>query len=363
MAKDICLDIILQDGKYYYLISHPYSKEVFYRIKALAGSHWSYQSRVWMVPLTNYSIPYLEEWLRGYGDLKVERAELKLEEIKADARVDPYLRRFNRHMERLRYSTNTMKTYTEAIRVFLKFCGEKDLKDISNEDVARFNSQYIIAKKYSESYQNQVTSAIKLFFYAISNRKIDIEMLERPRRSRVLPEVMSKEEVKRLLLGVANTKHRTMLVIAYSCGLRAGEILRIELKHIDYDRGVISIKQSKGKKDRIVPLGNKTADIIKAYVELYKPKSYLFPGQDGSSEYSYRSLQQVFKAAVEKAEIRKDVSLHTLRHSYATHLLEGGTNLRFIQELLGHNSSKTTEIYTHVSKHNLGSVKSPFEDL
>lgn len=154
-----------------------------------------------------------------------------------------------------------------------------------------------------------------------------------------------------------------MLSLVYSCGLRAGELLRLESSHINFDRGVISIKQSNGRKDRIVPMGEKTAGMIKGYCELYKPSVYLFFGQSGNNEYSYRSLKNVFRGVVEKVNIKKEVSWHTLRHSYATHLLERGTNLRYIQELLGHNSSKTTEIYTHVSKHNLSDVKSPFEDF
>lgn len=363
MQKVITLEIVLLNGKHYYSLKHPFDDRIYYRIKALECSRWSYERRGWLIPISDSTLPCMIEWLEGYGELKTEAAELKLEEMRVNAGLALYLQRFEQHLACLRYSTNTRKTYTEAIRVFLIFCGNKELKEISNEDVFRFNCTYILGNHYSESYQNQITSAIKLFFVAIAGRKLDLEMLERPRRSKVLPQVMSKEEVKRLLNGVLNIKHRTMISLVYSCGLRAGELLRMKPKHVEYDRGIISIKKSKGMKDRIVPLGEKTAEMIKNYTDLYKPETYLFPGQDGESEYSYRSLQKVFRVAVEKAEISKDVTLHTLRHSYATHLLEGGTNLRYIQEILGHSSSKTTEIYTHVSKHSLGAVKSPFEDF
>lgn len=179
----------------------------------------------------------------------------------------------------------------------------------------------------------------------------------------MLPNVLSKDEIKLILEAHANVKHKTMLSLIYSCGLRCSELLQLKPEDIDSKRNIVLIKQAKGKKDRITPLSPKILVLLRMYYQLYKPKTYLFEGQEPGSIYSAKSLQGVLKQALEKAQIQKPVTLHWLRHSYATHLLENGTDLRYIQELLGHNSSRTTEIYTHVSTKNLQQIKSPFDDL
>jgi site-specific recombinase XerD len=154
-----------------------------------------------------------------------------------------------------------------------------------------------------------------------------------------------------------------MLSLIYACGLRRGELLNLKLIDIDSQRGMIRINQGKGGKDRLVPISEKVLELLREYYQYEKPKVYLFEGQHMGEKYNERSLQQVLKQALEKAKIKKPVTLHWLRHSYATHLLESGTDLRYIQELLGHNSSKTTEIYTHVSQKSLQKIRSPFDDL
>lgn len=174
---------------------------------------------------------------------------------------------------------------------------------------------------------------------------------------------MSKEEIKLILEAHSNIKHKTMLSLIYSCGLRRSELLNLKPNDIDSKRNIVIIRQSKGKKDRITPLSPKILELLRAYYTIYKPKIFLFEGQKSGSIYSEKSLQSVLKQALQKAKINKPVTLHWLRHSYATHLLESGTDLRYIQELLGHNSSKTTEIYTHVSTKSLQQIKSPFDDL
>ena len=188
-------------------------------------------------------------------------------------------------------------------------------------------------------------------------------MIRRPKRSKTLPNVLSKEEVKAILNSLTNTKHITMLSLIYSCGLRCGELLKLKPQHIDSKRNVLILKNSKGKKDRIAPLSLKTIEMLRDYFKEYRPKVYLFEGQNIGTMYDVRSLQKVLKKAVISAKITKPVTLHWLRHSYATHLLESGTDLRYIQEILGHSSSRTTEIYTHVSTKSIQLIKSPFDDL
>lgn len=271
--------------------------------------------------------------------------------------------KFQNYLKAKRYSDSTIKTYTEALRVFIKFFIDKPLEEIDNSDVILFNNEYILKNNLSESYQNQTVNALKLFFIVTHNKKIIVELLERPRREKRLPNVLSKDEVKQILGALTNIKHQTMLSLIYSCGLRCGELLSLKPNQIDSKRNILLVHQSKGKKDRIVPLSNKTIEMLRNYYSIYKPEVYLFEGQNKGESYDERSLQKIIKKAVYLARINKPVTLHWLRHSYATHLLEAGTDLRYIQEILGHNSSRTTEIYTHVSTNNLQQIKSPFDDL
>ncbi len=237
------------------------------------------------------------------------------------------------------------------------------MADITGAGVIGYNNDFILKNELSSSYQNQVVNAIKLFFSTQENRRLDPELIHRPKREKLLPNVLSKEEVKLILEAHSNLKHRAMLSLSYSCGLRSGELLSLKPEHIDSKRSIVIIKQAKGKKDRITPLSAKILEMLRAYFVESKPKTWLFEGQTAGEQYDQRSLQLVLKQALAKAKIKKPATLHWLRHSFATHLLEAGTDLRYIQEILGHNSSKTTEIYTHVSTHSIQKIVSPFDTL
>lgn len=270
---------------------------------------------------------------------------------------------FSNYLKYRRYSSNTIKTYTECLRVFLDFHASELPNELNNSDIIRFNSEYILARNCSISYQNQVINAIKLFYRSAHGVRIEIDHIERPRREKRLPNVLSKEEVKSILQTPTNPKHQAMLSLIYACGLRRSELLNLTLKDILSDRGLLFIQQSKGKKDRVVPISNKLIELLRDYYKAFKPKTWLFEGQQSGVKYSERSIQLVLNQALTKVKIKKPVSLHWLLYSYATHLLESGTDLRYIQELLGHSSSRTTEIYTHVSTQNLQHIRSPFDDL
>ena len=262
-----------------------------------------------------------------------------------------------------RYSESSVKTYTEALRIFLYYFRHIPVSEITNDDIILYTKERIINSGLSSSYQNQMVNSIKLYFATIENKKIELEKIQRPRREHLLPNVLSKEEVKKILTAHYNIKHRTMLSLIYSCGLRRSELLNLKPLDIDSNRHIIIIRQAKGKKDRIVPLSDRILVMLREYYTYYRPKVYLFEGQFPGERYDGGSLAQVLKQALRKCGITKPVSLHWLRHSYATHLLENGTDLRYIQEILGHKSSRTTEIYTHVSTTSLLLVKSPFDDL
>ena len=270
---------------------------------------------------------------------------------------------FKNYLNYRRYSQNTVKTYSDALEVFFRFFNDRPPEIINIDDLFQFNTEYILKKNLSASYQNQVINAIKLFYRNRFNRTMEVDFIQRPRREKRLPNVLSKNEVKSILEAPTNLKHRAMLSLIYACGLRRSELLNLTLKDILSERGLLFIRQSKGKKDRVVPISIKLIEMLRDYYKAYKPKTWLFEGQEVGKKYSERSIQLVLNQAVEKAKIVKPVSLHWLRHSYATHLLENGTDLRYIQELLGHSSSRTTEIYTHVSTRNLQQIRSPFDDL
>lgn len=319
------------------------------RIKKLEGARWSQSKKVWHLPDT------AENRLR----FKINVLQQQVPSTEGIL----HLEKFEQWLRSKRYSENTIKTYKDALKSFLVFYAQKSVGAITNDDVVVYNNEYILKNKLSSSYQNQIVNALKLYFKTVQDKKIDIEKVHRPKREKSLPNVLSKEEVKLILEAHSNIKHKMMLSLIYSCGLRSGELIALQPVHIDSKRNIVLLKNAKGKKDRIVPLSLKILEMLREYYKLYKPTVYLFEGQIAGTMYSEKSLQSILKQALQKTGIKKPVSLHWLRHSYATHLLESGTDLRYIQELLGHNSSRTTEIYTHVSTKSIQHIKSPFDDL
>jgi integrase/recombinase XerD len=325
------------------------NNELIARIKKLEGSRWSQSLGVWHLPdnKTNralFKLPLLSE-------------SLPSEEGKAA------IIQFIQWLRSKRYSESTIKTYSEALKSFLVFYKEKPIVAITNEDVVLYNNNYILKNNLSASYQNQIVNSIKLFFQTIRDTKMLVDKIHRPKRAKVLPNVLSKEEIKLILNAHSNITHKMMLSLIYSCGLRCGELLALKPVHIDSKRNIVMLKNAKGKKDRIAPLSPKILEMLREYYISFRPTTFLFEGVIPGEPYSEKSLQSVLKQALKKVGITKPVSLHWLRHSFATHLLESGTDLRYIQELLGHNSSKTTEIYTHVSTKSIQQIKSPFDDL
>jgi len=360
--------IVHHRGKEQLVLRFPYHRELKNHLMRLSGVRWSRSLGAFYILHTDKNRERLRQHCAGRVEFVCMPSKSKKDSPTPTKnpidKVDRQkIRRFRAWMQSKRYSKNTIKTYLLAIRIFLGFFKDKQAQQITNEDVVHFNNAYIIQRGYSFSYQNQIVNALKLFFAQIENYALDLRALHRPRRSRRLPKVLSKEEVKAILVAHGNAKHRMMLSLVYACGLRSGELLSIKPGDIDSRRGIIFIRQGKGRKDRIVPLPQKLLQPLRDYYKAYRPTNWLFEGQKVGTRYSPKSLQSVLKQAVRKAGIRKNVTLHWLRHSYATHLLESGTDLRYIQELLGHKSSRTTEIYTHVSTKNIQDIKSPFDDF
>jgi integrase/recombinase XerD len=357
-------------------VKFKYDPAIFKLLKKIDGGRWSNTHKAWLLDHQQHNIDEVCKLLNE-GNTLVFKNELKRSEklkthnepqfcstlanLNEEAKLK--LKEFESWMRSKRYSDSTIGTYTDALRTFLRFYAGKTIAEITNTDVVIFNNEYILKNKFSASYQNQVVNAVKLFFRTIELKSMETELVHRPKRALVLPNVLSKEEVKQILNAQRNIKHKTMLSLIYSCGLRRSELLNLKLKDIDSKRGLVIIRQAKGKKDRITPLSEKILVLLREYFVAYRPKEWLFEGQTGFGAYDERSLASVLKQAVEKAKINKPVTLHWLRHSYATHLLENGTDLRYIQEILGHSRSTTTEIYTHVSNKSIQKVISPFDSL
>lgn len=337
--------IIKHKGEKRILVKFPKDKLLNDRFRQLDGAQWSNSLKAWHLPDT---ISYREQFKL-------------IKDKKSKPRDD--LSKFRIWMKTLRYSENTIQTYVDAIRVFKRFIEEyKDLSLATEGDIRNFNHEYILGNNYSSSYQNQIINAIKLYYKFSYAKHLNIAEIERPKRERKLPLILSTSEIEHLLSGIKNEKHYCMLAMIYGCGLRRSELINLQLKDVDSGRMVVSVKSGKGNKDRQIPLPKRLLPLLKTYYKQYKPKVYLFEGQDGG-KYSEKSLAEVLKKAKGIARIIKPISLHTLRHSYATHLLESGVNLRYIQELLGHSSTKTTQIYTHVSIENIKNIQSPLDQL
>jgi integrase/recombinase XerD len=377
MVKEITIEHALHNSRMKLFFKFDYDRETIELVKKMADTKWSHTHKSWYMSYYNGAISLIKNnlspngitlnMLNEYDDVirpkpidskKPSDALPDLDKVQKEK-----IKKFNYWLQSKRYSESTIGTYVDAIQTFLRYYATKNLSEITNEDLIIFNNEYILANNYSASYQNQIVNAVKLFFRSVENKQLQPELIHRPKPQKLLPNVLSKEEIKLILNAHSNIKHKTMLSLIYSCGLRCGELLALKPVHVDSKRNIVLLKNTKGKKDRIVPLSALILKMLRDYYSIYKPKTYLFEGQNIGIQYDARSLQLILKQALQKTGIRKPVTLHWLRHSYATHLLESGTDLRYIQELLGHSSSKTTEIYTHVSTKSIQQIKSPFDDL
>jgi site-specific recombinase XerD len=268
-------------------------------------------------------------------------------------------------MQLLHYSPQTIRTYHSLLLRFLNAFPKQNLEAINNFSPMQVNLYHQALQQSGKSftYINQSINAIKFYYTKVLNRlEMGLTEVDRPAKEKKLPKVLSKEEVAAILKAVTNVKHRCLLLLLYSGGLRISEVINLKLTDVQSHRNLLLIRAAKGFKDRTTLLSGKLLGELRLYYQQYKPKVWLFEGQDGGP-YSVESIRRVFRAALEKAGIKRAATPHTLRHSFATHLLEQGTDLRYIQELLGHTSSRTTEIYTHITQYGLDKIISPLDGL
>lgn len=374
----ITLSKVIHKGEELLLLSFPYDFNTKEYIKGFDDVRWSQTLKSFCIPFSKHITNTLFQYLRkknyyvDYSSLRVLSQQIdpstksKKNRIKIEGkpRLDVMERidKFKNWMFQKRYSTNTINIYESMLLMFFSFHDGKSVEDLSTNDLEDYNTRYILANGFSFTYQNQTINALKLFYKYDGMDPLLSANLERPKKQSKLPEVLSIDEVKDILASLSNLKHKTLLSILYACGLRIGETLNIKVNDLDLERRFTHIKSGKGRKDRYVPIPKRMCTLLANYIEAYKPQYFLFEGANGA-KYSPVSARQILKRALMNVGVSKPVTLHTMRHSHATHLLENGTDIRYIQELLGHNSPKTTMIYTHVSSTSLDRIKNPFDDF
>jgi integrase/recombinase XerD len=358
------------EGKAILIIQFRYRPALYALVRAQSFIHYYPAGKCWYAYRGTLCMSTLIRLLRPVARLRLDPRLLPLDfetqkllisghnEDWGHISPDPYLEAlFARD-----YSENTIKSYFSLMGKFIKAAGYQDvaaLATLSAEKVNQYHSRWIAGGEVSGKTINQSVCAIKFYMKWILRKSgEDIELI-RTKKEKSLPKVMSQEEVMAVLSASGNLKHRCILALLYSGGLRAGEVVNMKVKDLSWDREQLFIEESKAKKDRITLFSSMLQQTLRTYIEAYRPSVYLFEGQWGG-KYTTSSLRSILKQSLNKAGIRKPYTVHCLRHSFATHLLEAGTDLRYIQTLLGHESSKTTEIYTYVSKKALNQIQSPW---
>lgn len=335
-------------------ISFEKKQELISEIKKLVGSSWSQTKKKWYVRDNEH-----------YRKLFAIQIDFKINEkvlSKIDISNQFELTKLLQQLQLKGYSSNTIKCYSHEFAQYLYFLKDKNANVCTEIDVRNFILYCITTLQLKENTIHSRINALKFYYeQVLFQKKIFIE-IPRPKKQLKLPKALHMNEVKRILDVTKNLKHNTILKLCYGMGLRVSEITNLKIVDIESASMRVHIQCGKGKKDRYVNLPESILEQLRTYYKTYKPKVYLFEGQYGG-QYSTRSIQKIFKNSLQEAKITKKIGIHSLRHSYATHLLEAGTDIRFIQELLGHNDIKTTLIYTNISDKSLRKITSPLDHL
>ncbi len=321
--------------------------------KRFPSAKWSASKKSWYLP----DLPTVRE------QLQIRQADVIAQKSK---KIHPVNQRaylaLHQQLQLKAYSPSTIRIYLAEFAHLLNLLDDYPVENLNPKRLKDYFLYCLQKEKMKERKLNGKINAIKFYFEQVLHRPKMFFDIPRPKKPMNLPKMLSKTEVKRLLNATKNLKHQIGLRLAYGMGLRVSEVVGLKIRHIDSKRMVVHIVGAKGKKDRYVPLPESILPLLRQYYRTYKPKEYLLEGQYGGA-YAKSSLQQVFKKAMKKAGIKKDIGIHGLRHSYATHLLESGADMRFIQELLGHNSIKTTQLHTKVIPRSLSKIASPLDSL
>lgn len=348
-----------------------YHAEIVGQLKQSTNAKWSMTMNCWYLPKSDFHLNTFYETFKGLAFIDYSAIKSNKETNVPVFKTRDYAHRqsielpkgYIELLRQKRYSPSTIKTYTAYFKDFQNYFAETTIDNLTVDQINGYILYLVEEWKVSGSEQNQRINSIKFYYEQVLGRKKEYYRLERPRKTSTLPKVLSKKEMGLLLKQTKNIKHKCILALLYSAGLRRGELIRLKPENILSDRKQVRIEQSKGNRDRYSLLSDVLLDELRKYYKQYQPKTWLFEGNAAGKPYSAASIAKVLDKAAMLAGIRRKVTPHMLRHSFATHLLEQGTDLRYIQELLGHSSSKTTEIYTHVSNSSITEIKNPLDEL
>jgi site-specific recombinase XerD len=360
--KDLNAIVQLMGGRYSKTLRcwHlPYQRDVFAKLQyTLAGHELVIEDQDLPDYVTQADLPALPlaERIRPQPQKKV-----LLHDIGIENRAE--MLKMVQQMQLKGYSTSTIRTYRNEFGAFLKQLKNVPATSMTVDRIKNYLQYCYVKMRLSEHTIHSRINALKFYYEQVLQREKFFWEIPRPKKHLQLPKVISEEKILEGLLKTENVKHRTLLVVAYSAGLRVSEVIKLKLTDINSDRMQIFIERAKGKKDRMATLSKFALQILREYVKAYRPKHWLFEGQYDGEHISSRGAQMIFKKAYQDLGLPKNISFHSLRHSYATHLLENGTDIRFIQNLLGHNDIKTTLRYTHVSNSAMERIESPLDKL
>jgi Site-specific recombinase XerD len=371
-AISISLKSTVHKGVPVIQICFPYQKEIIDLVKEKTGARWSQGLQCWLIPENSFDLHNFFEAFKGKAWIDYSRLKTTpIPETTSEVKNRDYSHRANillpqgyrETLEQKRYSDSTIRTYCAYFKDYMYHFRNAGLSEISTEQINNYILQLIRNEGISASQQNQRINAIKFYYEKVEHTEHRVFLIDRPRKKQTLPSVLSKLEIQQIIKNCSNLKHKCILSLIYSAGLRRSELINLKITDIHSDRGLIRIENTKGQKDRYSLLSVPLLEQLREYYKQFRPQNWLFEGPIAGNQYSATSIAKILNEASWKAGIRRKTTPHMLRHSFATHLLEQGTDLRYIQELLGHGSSKTTEIYTHVSRQHIGQIKNPLDDI
>ncbi|MGY6648304.1 tyrosine-type recombinase/integrase [Wenyingzhuangia sp. IMCC45574] len=370
MKKNITLKRTIHKDQEIVCIIFPYDAILLKQIRIM-NTRWSKTLKCWYIPLDDFVLHTFFQKMKNYAHINYEQLKnhqkqskrtsspLKSTKSQLNDSQKRILNEFYSYLRGKRYSKSTLDTYTYLIADFLVFNREIEIK--VKRSIELFVEKVYVPKKIAISTHRQFISAMNHYLtFTKAGFLLDFN-IDAPKKDTKLPNVLSKEEIIRLIQVTKNLKHRLCITLLYSSGLRIGELLSLQLKDIDFDRKLIRIEMAKGRKDRYVPLANSILPMLHNYITTYSPKKYLIENHYEHKQYKSSSVRHFLKKSCIAANIQKHVTPHTLRHSYGTHLLESGTDIRYIQQFLGHSNPKTTMIYTHVQSEALQKIKNPLD--
>ncbi len=360
--KKVSLQRKRHRGKQVIMIFFDYDLKMIEQVKQVTEARWSASNKAWYIPAKSTRLKQLQQALQGHADIAGQVRDLRETYLLREQAGSKEVERFRKYLQGRRFSQNTINVYLYFVEDFLGYIQHKALALVGNKEVERYIEEVFVPRAYGISTHRQFIAAMRHFAKCFDETDIDGVNLPMPSKDKKLPQVLSEEEVLQLIVATRNLKHRAIIALLYAAGLRIGELLALKLADIDMQRRQLFIRKAKGRKDRYVFLAKSYMPLMSNYIATYKPRNWFVEGP-GGKPYSASSVRSILKHSCKRAGIYKEVTPHTLRHSFATHLLEQGVDVRYIQELLGHSRPETTMIYTHITRQDLRKIESPLDGL